>query len=767
MMRRSIKRAVISVIVLFSVYSLVTLAAPLPQNETRLFAYSADGQSYGYVDTTGEWAIEPEFDFAGDFVDGLAVVAQDGKYGYIDPTGAVVIEPAYDFAEDFSNGLAVVVVDGAFGYVDDTGQLVIDTQFDDAYPFAENGLAAAKEGALYGYIDTTGQFVIEPQFQSAFKFSEDLAAVVVDDQTGFIDDSGQMVIDPQFAYAGDFSEGLAVVVVGDQAGFIDNTGDLVIEPQFDYALDFSGDLAAVSINDRFGYINPEGDFVIEPQFAFAESFSEGLAAVSIDDYLGYIDDTGQMMIDPQYDQAGPFQDGLARVEKAFEWGVIDPKGEAQFTLPVTAVEPTETIVRSYLPGIPDEVREGICPELSVVVPNSSARRCLIAGNEIGEVSIFDPCLLASNGQTLVCGVDPIAGASGFQVSLLEPLPETDAPAGDEANQSGAWLLQLADGATCQYIYGATFTVNDQRVNYVCSDNSVLLGDLLPGTVWQGEQVDRADIEGEFDEGYTASQVNDAAISAVWQPVDPADLINEIGLAPDAVGTSIEGLAELVTPQLVPATPFSKDDNGEFIGEPAHLRFTFDNVDLPEWGGIYPDQAQLLIYPVEAYETMAEEAGVDTVSDRLDALRTLLADRPETIEDPIPVLADFGSAVQDLVAQVQYLDFNGGSGIRFITHYGVDDSPITDYDTFYTFQGLTDDGQYYIAFYNPASTALLPSDLAAIDTLLEDPAEFKENYQTYLKETTDALDQASPADFTPDLSQLDTMLESLQIGPTEN
>lgn len=766
-MIRSIKRAIFSVILLFSAYSLVTLAAPLPQAEPRLFPYSADGQSYGYVDTAGDWAIEPEFEFAGDFVDGLAVVAQDGKYGYIDTTGAVVIEPAYDFAEDFSNGLAVVVVDGNFGYVDDAGQLAIDPQFDDAYPFAENGLAAAKAGALYGYIDTTGKFVIEPQFQAAATFSEDLAAVVIDNQTGFIDDSGQMVIDPQFDYAGDFAEGLAVVVVDDQTGYIDNSGDFVIEPQFDYGLDFSGGLAAVSVNEQFGYIKPDGDFAIEPRFEFAESFSEGLAAVSIDDRLGYIDDTGQLVIDAQYIQAEPFQDGLARVEKAFEWGVIDPDGEAKFTLPVTAAEPTETVVNAYLPGIPDEVREGVCPQLSAVVPNSSARRCLIAGQELGEISIFDPCLLASNDQTLVCGVDPIGGASGFQVSLLEPLPETDTPSDDEANQSGAWLVQLANGATCQYIFGAAFIVNDQRVNYVCSDDSVLLGDLQSGSVWRAEQVDRADIEGEFDSGYTADPVNDAAISAIWQPVDPADLINEIGLAPDAVGTSLEGLAEKVTPQLIPATPFSQEDDGGFIGEPAHLRFTFDNDNLPDWGGVYPDQAQLLIYPVEAYETMAADAGVDTVSERLDALRTLLEDRPETIAGEIPVLANFGGAVQDLVAQVQYLDFNGGSGVRFITHYGADESPITDYDTFYTFQGLTDDGQYYIAFYNPAATPLLPSDMIAVDALLEDPAKFKEDYPTYLQDTTDALDQARSTDFTPSLSQLDTMIESLQIGSTEN
>lgn len=760
---KPMKRAIIAVIILFGGYSLVTLAAPLPQNETRLLPYSADGQSYGYVDSSGEWAIEPEFEFAHDFVEGLAAVVQAGQYGFIDDSGAVVIEPEYDFADDFSDGLAVVLVDGSYGYIDASGQVVIEPQFSDAYPFAENGLAAAREGQLYGYIDDSGQFAIQPEFQSAFPFSEGLAAVVVDGQAGYIDDSGQLVIEPQFVYAGDFSEGRAVVVVDEQAGFIDNNGQLVIEPQFDFALDFADGLAAVSLNDRFGYIDTEGAFIIEPQYTFAESFSEGLAAVSIDDLLGYIDDSGQIVIDARYDHAEPFRDGLAQVESAFEWGVIDPSGEAQFALPITAAVPTETTINAYLPGIPDSVREGVCPELSTVVPETSARRCLIEGDETGEVSVFDPCLLASNGRTLVCAVDPIAGDPGFQVSLLEPLPEEDEAAGSgDTNESGAWLVQLADGATCQYVFGAAFAVDEQRVNFTCSDNSVLLGNLQSGTVWQADQVDRADIEGEFDDGYTAAQVNEAAISAIWQPVDPAELINEIGLAPTGVSTTIEGLAELVTPQIRPAVPFRPGTDEVTTGEPAHLRFTFDNENLPEWGGVYRDQAQLLIYPVEAYQTLADEAGVDAVSQRIEQLQTLLDDRPETIEGEIPLLPGFGEAIQDLTAQVAYLDFEGGSGVRFITHYGVGASPITDYNTFYTFQGLTDDGQYYIAYYHPAAIDLLPADFEAVAALLEDYDAFVENYDSYLAETTDALEQAPSADFTPDLSQLDSLLESMQI-----
>ena len=73
-----------------------------------------------------------------------------------------------------------------------------------------------------------------------------------------------------------------------------------------------------------------------------------------------------------------------------------------------------------------------------------------------------------------------------------------------------------------------------------------------------------------------------------------------------------------------------------------------------------------------------------------------------------MLPDFGAAEQMVNAQVEYLDFDGGSGVRFITHYGIDEAPITEHGTFYTFQGLTDDGQYYVAYYHPAPTGILPA-----------------------------------------------------------
>ncbi len=72
-----------------------------------LYPYTQDGILYGYVDLSGEWVIDPQFDFAQPFAEGLAVVSIDEKYGYVDRSGELVIAPRFDFAESFSEvGLA-------------------------------------------------------------------------------------------------------------------------------------------------------------------------------------------------------------------------------------------------------------------------------------------------------------------------------------------------------------------------------------------------------------------------------------------------------------------------------------------------------------------------------------------------------------------------------------------------------------------------------------------------------------------------------------
>ena len=79
----------------------------------------------GEIDKTGKVVINPQFDWAFDFSEGLAAVEIDGKYGFIDKTGKIVINPQFDWAFNFSEGLAAVEIDGKYGYINKAGTVVI------------------------------------------------------------------------------------------------------------------------------------------------------------------------------------------------------------------------------------------------------------------------------------------------------------------------------------------------------------------------------------------------------------------------------------------------------------------------------------------------------------------------------------------------------------------------------------------------------------------------------------------------------------------
>jgi hypothetical protein len=62
--------------------------------EDRAGVYDDQGK-LGFIDKTGKWVIEPQFEEGEVFHNGLARVAKDGKWMYIDKTGKVVWEPIF------------------------------------------------------------------------------------------------------------------------------------------------------------------------------------------------------------------------------------------------------------------------------------------------------------------------------------------------------------------------------------------------------------------------------------------------------------------------------------------------------------------------------------------------------------------------------------------------------------------------------------------------------------------------------------------------
>lgn len=140
---------------------------------------------WGYVDTNGSFVIEPRFDEANPFSEGLAAVNIGEKWGYINHEGIVVIKPKYGLGPEskthgFSEGLALVYFQDKCCYIDKNGKIMIRAQCSDGEQFA-GGIASIHigEGAgeKRGYINKQGKFVWGP---TAFKYKslEETAARV-------------------------------------------------------------------------------------------------------------------------------------------------------------------------------------------------------------------------------------------------------------------------------------------------------------------------------------------------------------------------------------------------------------------------------------------------------------------------------------------------------------------------------------------------------------------------------------------------------------
>jgi hypothetical protein len=193
----------------------------------------AVGNQWGFIDKTGHYVINPQYDDVGDFLGGVAAAKSQYKWGYIDTSGKFKVQPTFDALSrsSFADGLAAASMGGRIGYINSHGKFVIPPTFEEAGDFSE-GLAQVRLGRKWGYINDFGKFVINPQFDQASRFIGGEALVSVSGRQGTIDKHGRYAINPgQYSLnpvAG--AVGLLEVKSDDGIGLISRDGSSVLPP---------------------------------------------------------------------------------------------------------------------------------------------------------------------------------------------------------------------------------------------------------------------------------------------------------------------------------------------------------------------------------------------------------------------------------------------------------------------------------------------------------------------------------------------------------
>lgn len=223
-------------------------------------------------------------------------------------------------------------------------------------------------------------------------------------------------------------------------------------------------------------------------------------------------------------------------------------------------------------------------------------------------------------------------------------------------------------------------------------------------------------------------------------------------APDVIYEGIsfsydDTLAGEVVAETIPAV-----GEGSFEWEiaPEHVQLTFTGYVLPDTC----HEPRIYVYPISDFEAANQVAG-KTIA----ALRQFLAEKPAA-PDGIPFLPLF-NAKQMMRAQIAYVDFQNGMGVRFLTYYSQAPIPVNNNELFYTFQGMTHDGDYYVAAILPVSHPMLPANWI-MEIPASDADAFAQNLDSYMWDVEQQLSAQDASSFTPDLSLLDATIQSLEL-----
>jgi hypothetical protein len=216
----------------------------------------------------------------------------------------------------------------------------------------------------------------------------------------------------------------------------------------------------------------------------------------------------------------------------------------------------------------------------------------------------------------------------------------------------------------------------------------------------------------------------------------------------------EGLASAASSELVPAA--DESTGGPWGVAPAYIEFVL--VDYSPRDDFRPPVIR--IYPAQEYAAVNPWA-----QSSIAKLQAILASPSMPLtNDNLSTIPFNGAAAQQYAAQAKLITFQSGNGVGMTSQYAQFPGPILKDGSYYHYEGLTSDGKYMVAIMlpvtlplqataeNPSADGIIyPSDISDVNGL-----------NAYFQGVTDFLNAASPDSFQPNLTQLEALIQSIQI-----
>ena len=184
-----------------------------------------------HVNKKGKPISTKNWDDAGEFIEGLASVKENGKWGFIDTTGKKIIEPKYDIVSNFSKGAAIVKLNGAFFLINKKGEPIGNAKYE-AAGNPGNGTFPVQKDKLAGLIDSKGNVIADFKYNSILYMTEDRAWAAKDGKWGLLDNKGKPLTEFIYQGAYDFKDGFGRFVLNDKVGVVNKSGKVILPAEY-------------------------------------------------------------------------------------------------------------------------------------------------------------------------------------------------------------------------------------------------------------------------------------------------------------------------------------------------------------------------------------------------------------------------------------------------------------------------------------------------------------------------------------------------------
>ena len=255
----------------------------------------------------------------------------------------------------------------------------------------------------------------------------------------------------------------------------------------------------------------------------------------------------------------------------------------------------------------------------------------------------------------------------------------------------------------------------------------------------------------------AATLNPATPTAE-QPFPTATQLPPPTTVPPTQGTGVTitippGLASSAQSEIV--TEYIGLDQPAWQIHPAYTHITLQG---------YPLQStffkpEIYVFPADDF-TRVSPGAAQIISN----LKAMLGTQGANAE-PMPFLPLFNDS-QVFHSNVVRISFQNGVGFRYLTQRDQAPLPVNNHELIYTFQGLTQDGRYYISAILPVNTGFLSVDGNPQTPLPSDGIPFDWNHldqmPVYLNAVKQRLESTPPEAFGPSLTALDALIQSMRV-----